>query len=443
MKHLSSRGRKRRPIWPLYVLAGIAVVLAVLALIKTVGVLDIFGDKATEPTAAASTAPTAPITQPPDEARLRAELLAECRALVDGYFYEEAISALSTMPYKNAETDALLQEAQGLKDGLVLYEDEQLYHIFFHSLIIDNAKAFDGDQRAQGYNEYMTTRYEFERMLPLLLEGGFVLYDIKEMVEFTDGVASRKEIRLPPGKKPLVISIDDVCYYDYMETDGFASRLDVDADGNVVTIVKDDDGTERATYDGDVMPILDAFVREHPEFSWRGYKGIVAVTGYQGAYGYRITDLDQFDAETGKKMQDKVLEISNALRATGWDVACHSYTHNQYWTKGTISEEQFNKYEKRWDEEMAPYLGEVSIFISPNGAYANLGKNHWAIRRLVESGYVIYCPVGSGMQTSYQGDFMLQDRMNLDGLNLVLYPERVKKFFFDPSLVVDPDRPPF
>ena len=443
MKHLSSRRRKKRPVWLLYALAGIAVILAVIALVKTVGTLDIFGDKATESSVAAATTSAEAPTAPPDEALLRAELLAQCRVWVDGYFYDEAIAALSATAYKNGETEALLQEAQGLKDGLVLYEDEQLYHIFFHSLIIDTAKAFDGDNRALGYNEYMTTRYEFERMLPLLLEGGFVLYDIKEMVQFTDGVASRKEIRLPPGKKPLVISIDDVCYYDYMETDGFATRLDVDADGNVVTIVTDDDGTERVTYDGDVMPILDAFVREHPEFSWRGYKGIVAVTGYQGAYGYRITDLDDFDAETGKQMQQKVLEISDAFRATGWDVACHSYTHNQYWTNGTITEEQFNKYEKRWMEEMAPYLGEVSIFISPNGAYSNLGKNHWAVRRLVESGYAIYCPVGSGMQTSYQGDFMLQDRMNLDGLNLVLYPERVKKFFFDPALVVDPARPPF
>jgi hypothetical protein len=195
------------------------------------------------------------------------------------------------------------------------------------------------------------------------------------------------------------------------------------------------------TYDGDVMPILDAFVAEHPEFSFRGYKGVVAVTGYQGAFGYRITYLEDYDAATGVAMQQKVRQIADAFRATGWDIACHSYTHNQYWTQKTIIPEQFDKYEARWKNEMAPWLGECRIFISPNGAY--LGPDHWATQRLVQDdGFNIYCPVGSNMSTSFPGDFMLQDRMNLDGINMILYPERVSRYFFDPALVLDENRPP-
>ena len=52
-------------------------------------------------------------------------------------------------------------------------------------------------------------------MLPLLLEKGFVLYDITELVETAeDGTVTPKPIYLPPGKKPLVLSVDDVSYYD-------------------------------------------------------------------------------------------------------------------------------------------------------------------------------------------------------------------------------------
>ena len=120
-------------------------------------------------------------------------------------------------------------------------------------------------------------------MLPLFLENDFVLYDITEMVEFDEnGMARRKDIYLPEGKKPLVISIDDVSYYDYMQPDGFAQRLVINDAGDVVTEVKAPDGTVSQTYDGDVMPIVDQFVKEHPEFSFRGAKGIVAPTGYQG-----------------------------------------------------------------------------------------------------------------------------------------------------------------
>ena len=35
------------------------------------------------------------------------------------------------------------------------------------------------------------------------------------------------------------------------------------------------------------MPIVDDFVREHPDFSYRGDKGTIALTGYNGVLGYR------------------------------------------------------------------------------------------------------------------------------------------------------------
>lgn len=36
---------------------------------------------------------------------------------------------------------------------------------------------------------------------------------------------------LPEGKKPFVMSQDDLCYYDYMLDDGFASRIVIGDDG--------------------------------------------------------------------------------------------------------------------------------------------------------------------------------------------------------------------
>ena len=46
-----------------------------------------------------------------------------------------------------------------------------------------------------------------------------------------------------------------------------------------------------------MVPLIDTFVKEHPDFSYHGRKGILAMTGYDGVLGYR-TDIAY---KTGKK----------------------------------------------------------------------------------------------------------------------------------------------
>src|SRR5699024_5738499 len=139
-------------------------------------------------------------------------------------------------------------------------------------------------------------------------------------------------------------------------------RLGVDETGRVVTVV---DG--QPTYDGDVMPILDQYVAEHPEFSWQGAKGDVAITGYEGALGARSTDQEDSQPETQAWMLQKTQDVAEALRGSGWQIACHSYTHNQYWSDRTITDQQEQYDIGRWKRDIAPYVGETNIFISPFG----------------------------------------------------------------------------
>ena len=87
-------------------------------------------------------------------------------------------------------------------------------------------------------------------------------------------------------KIPFVLSQDDVCYYHYMDGDGFASKLVVDDEGKVRNEYVEDDGSI-SIGDYDMVPLIDRFVEKHPDFSYRGAKGIVALTGYNGILGYR------------------------------------------------------------------------------------------------------------------------------------------------------------
>ena len=453
----SSSGVKLPVVLIFLVIAIIAVIFAVTALVRSLHNEDPLPDPVEDVLTGQQQEQQAPPqdnTQPPvDQAALQAQrqvLLEQADLLLRGYYYDDAIALLENCgELMNTETAALLQDVKKAKESLVKYEGGQYYHIFFHSLAADTALTFDGDREEAGYDDFMTTVSEFKAMLPLLQEAGFILYDITDMVEQVDGKAVLKDIYLPAGKKPLVLSIDDVNYYNYMLDDGFASRLDVDDQGNVVTIMGGtiiDHGEKvltveggEPTYDGDVMPILDVYVKEHPEFSWQGAKGIVAITGYAGAFGYRITDLHLFDEQTQQWMLDKTTQVAQALRNTGWQIACHSYTHNQYWNKKTITMEEEQYDIGRWLGEIAPYVGDTSIFISPFGV--SFDGDDARFRYLVDNGFWIYCPVDSYQPCYVREDYMIQGRINLDGLTMKRYPERISRHFFDPTPIIDPARP--
>ena len=91
---------------------------------------------------------------------------------------------------------------------------------------------------------------------------------------------------LPPGKIPFVMSQDDLCYYEYMDGDGFASRMIVGENGKpTCEMVMDDGSVSVGSYD--LVPLLEDFITEHPDFSYRGARAVLAFTGYQGVLGYR------------------------------------------------------------------------------------------------------------------------------------------------------------
>ncbi|HPR24014.1 MAG TPA: hypothetical protein PLM92_02365 [Bacillota bacterium] len=373
------------------------------------------------------------------------QIIAKADKLQRGYFYEKAIDVLKedkSIYDPHDQDDPVTQKINEIKkaeEDLVKY-DGFVEHIFFHSLIVYPQLAFDDKGHpAIGYNAWMTTADEFKKMLPLLQERGYILYPIEEVcdIDKETGKVTKKDIYLPKGKKPLIISIDDVDYYDYMKQDGFASRLVVDKSGKVATEVKTPEGKTEITYDGDVMPILDRYVEKNPEFSWQGYKGIVATTGYQGVFGYRITDgLPKTD-----EWRQEVKEISKALRESGWDIACHSYTHDGYLKDADVSLGSMKSDIDRWKSNIEPYVGETAIYISPYGFQYMSGST--AHRYIVDSGFHIFCPVSNIRKLSFYKDVMVSPRVNMDGYKMMLAPDEVNEYYFDVDKVLDDARPPF
>ena len=349
----------------------------------------------------------------------------EATGLGEQYFYDEALAVISGSKHSSdAKLVNLKNEIENKKASLVEY-DGQFYHVFFHSLIVYPELAFDGDYMHEGYDMWMTTVSEFKAMLPQLYERGFILCSIKD-------ISPEGKILLPEGKKPLVISIDDVNYYEYMENDGFADRLLVDESGNVVCEVKKPDGSYELSYEGDVMPILDGFVKEHPDFSYRGAKGIVAVTGYEGAFGYDFAEIEE--GEEKERLKAEAKKVAEALKNTGWLIACHSYSHNDYFRDGGVTFEELEYDTVRFLDRISESVLNPDIYISPFGYHLPEGDER--LQHLKSVGFDYFCPVSTAMRTFMTKDgVLIQERFNLDRFNMRNQKEYINNTFFDVDTV--------
>ena len=196
------------------------------------------------------------------------------------YDYDGAIELLKSQSDYDSNTDMqnAVSEYENIRATCTEYPLEQITHVFFHTLIKDPSKAFDGESDSDGYNQYMTTIGEFNKIIQSMYDKGYVMVSPHDMaIVNEDGTMSRGSIMLPPGKIPFVLSQDDVSYYHYMDGDGFASKLVVDENGEVKNEYIEDDGSV-STGDYDMVPLIDTFVKEHPDFSYHGRKGILAMT---------------------------------------------------------------------------------------------------------------------------------------------------------------------
>ncbi len=81
------------------------------------------------------------------------------------YDYDRAIKVLK--PVRTKETKQREEEYEQKKQAL-LPVTKPVPHLFFHSLIADPNQAFDGDRKEAGYDDYMVTQQEFERILDAL-----------------------------------------------------------------------------------------------------------------------------------------------------------------------------------------------------------------------------------------------------------------------------------
>lgn len=309
-------------------------------------------------------------------------------------------------------------------------------HIFFHPLLPEPGYTLHRGTQPQEFNKWNVTAREFRAILPQLYANDWVLVDLGSLfkrVSTKQGETFRQQpLWLPPGKKPLVISIDDLNYPEYMIVNHLNSKLVLDSDGEIATSRVEPDGTEVVSRSAEIVPLLDRFVAKHPDFSIGGAKGTIALTGMEGILGYRTSG----DGRASRREQRRVAPIVDRLKQTGWTFASHSYAHPNLATSslGAIQADT-----DRWEKYVEPLLGQnTRIFVYPFGAPLTPGSPGFSY--LHKAGFRVFCTISPAARSVINSRYVVQDRVRVDGLALLGQQSTVKRFF-NAGSVLDPARP--
>lgn len=293
----------------------------------------------------------------------KAETIAQAEALALEYYYDEAITLLqnSEILQGNEEAQELISSWQSKMDGMYAY-DGDIGHLSFTNLVVDTERAFDGDSNAQTYRETMITLSEFEAILNEMYESGYILIDIHSLAnEASDGTLTAANPVIPQGKKPFVLSVDNLNYSSVKNGDGVATRLALDEQGEVAAVYTDDGGHELlGAYD--VVPVLEQFIEEHPDFSYRGARGIISLSGTSGIFGYQI---EEGTSSNYEENLETTKQIAAKLKEDGWAFACAGYSY-QYMKD--MSYDKLSEDITKWQEIVGAVVGETDILIYPYGA---------------------------------------------------------------------------
>ena len=376
--------RRRKTKWEIikeaYLPTIILIATVILIIIFIAGSLSRRTDpKETTPPETSSTAPTGD----PYEAEVQ-QRLTDAAILAADYDYKGAadlLAAFSGDITSYPELSAKRDEYLSLDANMVTWSDpSQVKTLSFHTLIADPARAFTNAAYGAAYKKNFVTIEEFKTILQQLYDNGYILVSLDDFsfaanpsAEITDGdICSAKELRLPIGKKPLVLVQTNANYYTYMvdgngdgnaDTDGagFARRMLVGEDGKITCEMVDSEGnTVQGAYD--LVPILNDFIAGHPDFSYRGAKAILAPSGYDGIFGYRINA--GVKATKGEEYYNSQVagatELVDALRADGYELACYTYGNSAY---GVISAGEIQSDLRSWTSEITPVFGPTNILV--------------------------------------------------------------------------------
>lgn len=453
---------------PLIIIA-LTLVLAVMFII---GGIKQRGDgpSAQQPTAPTDLGTTAPSTSnstdPVDPALLAEaeELMQQAALLIPEYDYAGALAILDTFSGDRNTIPALQEvyaEYTARLADMVEWKGDQVQILSIHLLIADMERAFNDDIYAASYRKNFITTSEFSAILNQLYANGYILVSLDDLYTMEYNPSSGRDVYvaktllLPPGKTPVLLAETNANYYTYMtdsngngkpdgNADGFAYKLCYDAENGFYNEMINSEG-KLVTGAFDIVPMLEDFIAQHPDFSYRNARAIIACSGYDGILGYRINSTKLTEAEKQVE-RAAVAELVAQLRATGYQIACFTYGSTQ---KSTLNYSELSNNEvyadiQRWKEVIEPVIGQVDIMLFPKEVdiagqeiYDNAKFNV-----LYDAGFRFFLSANTTSWDQVHDKYVRHSVLMVTGSYLSKYSDRFTALF-DATTVLDPYRDSF
>lgn len=377
----------------------------------------------------------------------RQQILDDAAYTAAGYDYDGAIAMLQTI--ENYETDAevteLIARYTAERDACVPVDVNNVPHIFYHSLINDVNRALNpavvGESAAAGQNAWMTTIEEFDKITQAMYDNGYVFVRLRDLVVETvdengqSHFTANTNLRLPVGKKAVVLSIDDLSYYHSYKAAGYPNKLVLDENGKVKCEYTDASGNTTVG-DYDVVPRLNSFLEAHPDGAYKGARGLIAMTGYNGCFGYRTDVAYKTGEKLGWDQQEwldehpdfnwdnevaEATKIADAIKESGWEFASHTWGHLSVTNK---SAEALQVDNEKWVNTVQNIVGEVDTIIFAHGNdigdWRDYSADNEKYQYYKSAGYNFFCNVDGSTYSWVQirDNYVRQGRINLDGYML-------------------------
>lgn len=387
-------------------------------------------------------------------------VVAKADDLVTEYDYASAIQELNN--FKNADTSGKFTSQIDDKLRQLVTAQEQLTEIkdisgipnlSFHVLMADASRAcnkdISGADLAGSYNKNFVSVEEFTRILNQLYSSNYVLVDFDSFLDRNSGQDGNvnffaRSIFLPQGKKPVMITETMVNYFEYMVDPDKDGKLDGSGHGFANKLVLDENGDIKAAYvdasgqslvgNYDLVPVLESFIEEHPDFVYQGARAILAVTGSEGVFGYRTNTA--YVSRFGQSFYDNEVvgakEIVAALREKGYTIASYTYSNQDYRKLNTL---QIQAEVTNWTNQITPVLGNVDTIVFARGSDIE-AYSGTTFDVLYGSGLRIFLNSGSSPRVDVNNNFVKQTRLMVTGEAMAWYASQFSSYF-DSNVVLD------